>query len=439
MIFFCVCIIINIVKKNIIFIILVINILFLLFIGCPLQEEEITVFSPVYMSLDKLRNSISTTSDIPEFSSLGKIILYNDYIFINKINKGVFIINNTDKSNPQIVKFITIPGNLDLAIKDNFLYCDSYIDLVVFDINNINNISVVKRLTDVFPRNDMQPFVGSNINFFDQNFKYEFEDTDKTKGIVVDWKERKEKRTIDPLKYGDYLYWSGGDGGNLAEIEGGGTSIGGSMARFTLYNEYLYCVNDINLYVFKVNQPSDPTYDKKVVVAFGIETIFSYERYLFIGGQNGVYIYDVSNDPSTPKKISQLLHITSWDPVVVKGRYAYSTLRGNLNELYIIDINDISDPRLITSYRMKNPHGLGIVEISSKDYLFICDGNAGVKIYDASNPSSLSLKKTILASEDTYDVILYNNTAYIVTKGSFYQYDYSNINNITYISKISIK
>lgn len=80
---------------------------------------------------------------------------------------------------------------------------------------------------------------------------------------------------------------------------------------------------------------------------------------------------------------------------------------------------------------MSNPHGL------SKDAntLFICDGAAGLKIYNAADPKNLSLLKTIGGIE-TYDVIAYNNRALVVAKDGLYQYDYSNLNAIKLLSKI---
>ncbi|HPP05077.1 MAG TPA: hypothetical protein PK351_09680 [Spirochaetota bacterium] len=427
-------------KRNIaiLFIILVA----LLNIGCPLQKYEITVFSPVYMGIDKIRESVVPNStDIPDFNSLGKFILYNNYIFINKMNKGIFVIDNTNKTSPQIIKFISIPGNIDLAIKDDILYADSYVDLIAFYISDINNISIAKRLENVFPREDMQPFLGKDIDFSNPDFKYEIKQVDKTKGIVVDWEETKEIRAIDPLKYFSSLspYTSNPVYYESTETEGGGTSIGGSMARFTLYDNYLYAVYNSVLYVFDISTTSNPSLSGKFGVAWNIETIFCYNKNIFIGGQDGVYIYDVSNDPVKPEYLSRLVHVRTYDPVVVANGYAYSTLRGNLNQLDIIDIRDIKQPQLVTTYPMTEPYGLGITSLSDKNYLFICDGKEGVKIYDAPNPFYLILKKVILKGEKSYDVILYNNTAYIVTSTSFYQYDYSNIDNITQLSKITIK
>ncbi|HXL56499.1 MAG TPA: hypothetical protein VN958_09595, partial [Chitinophagaceae bacterium] len=80
------------------------------------------------------------------------------------------------------------------------------------------------------------------------------------------------------------------------------------------------------------------------------------------------------------------------------------------------------------------PHGL------SKDgnLLFICDGNDGLKIYDASNPQDIRLKQHIKELE-TYDVITTNNIAIVVATDGLYQFDYSDINNIKQLSKMAIE
>ena len=83
---------------------------------------------------------------------------------------------------------------------------------------------------------------------------------------------------------------------------------------------------------------------------------------------------------------------------------------------------------------MTNPKGLS----KSGDNLFICDGAAGLKIYNASNVMNLQLIKTI-SNIDAYDVIAYNNIALVVAKDGLYQYDYSSLNNIKLLSKLSVQ
>lgn len=76
----------------------------------------------------------------------------------------------------------------------------------------------------------------------------------------------------------------------------------------------------------------------------------------------------------------------------------------------------------------------------SKDgnLLFICDGNAGLKVLDATDVSQLKLMKQFKISE-TYDVIAHDHIALVVAKDGLYQYDYSDPKNIHLISKVSIK
>ena len=64
----------------------------------------------------------------------GKIYFKEGYIFINEELKGIHVIDNRNPENPQNIGFIEIPGNVDIAIKNNTLYADSYIDLGAIDI-----------------------------------------------------------------------------------------------------------------------------------------------------------------------------------------------------------------------------------------------------------------------------------------------------------------
>src|SRR5690606_20496247 len=139
-----------------------------------------------------------------------------------------------------------------------------------------------------------------------------------------------------------------------------------------------------------------------------IETIFPFKNRLFVGSRTGMYIYNVSN-PSQPAAAGQFNHVQSCDPVIADDNYAYVTLRsgntcqGFTNQLDIVKLNDFTDPKLEKTYQMSNPHGL------SKDgnTLFICDGAAGLKVYNAADVQNLQLITTIEGIE-TFDVIAMN-------------------------------
>jgi hypothetical protein len=86
---------------------------------------------------------------------------------------------------------------------------------------------------------------------------------------------------------------------------------------------------------------------------------------------------------------------------------------------------------LVKSYPLTNPHGLS----KEGNTLFVCDGTAGLKVYDATNINSLQLLTTV-SGINTYDVVAYNGVAIVVTKDGLYQYDYTNRSNLKLLSKI---
>ena len=134
---------------------------------------------PVYMSYDELRNSAIYTDQNVPLTESGKIYLYQNYLLVNTPNQGIHVYDNTDKQNPVHLTFVNIPGNLDIAIRQNNLYVDSYVDLVVLDISDIANIREIHRVIDVFPYNIYQN-VPPTIYLGP---------VDRGKGVVVGYKE----------------------------------------------------------------------------------------------------------------------------------------------------------------------------------------------------------------------------------------------------------
>jgi hypothetical protein len=151
-----------------------------------------------------------------------------------------------------------------------------------------------------------------------------------------------------------------------------------------------------------------------------------------------MYIFSISN-PDNPAQLGQFNHVRSCDPVIADDTYAYVTLRsgtfcqGFTNQLDVVRLNNLTNPSLVKTYQLTNPHGL------SKDgnTLFICDGKDGLKVYNASDVNNLQLLKTISGME-TYDVIAWNGIALVVAKDGLYQYDYSNLQNIRLLSKMTL-
>ena len=234
-------------------------------------------------------------------------------------------------------------------------------------------------------------------------------------------------------------------GGNISgdvqfNSESSSTGIGGSMARFTIKGEYLYTVDSDNLKTFDIKERKNPEIKSEVSLGWGVETIFPYGENLFIGAQSGMHIYSLENKEE-PLWLSTYEHLTSCDPVVVQDDFAFVTLRGGTecfgfnNQLDIVDVSNLKDPKLFKTYDMINPHGLGI----DGNCLFISEGDYGLKMFDITNLEDIKLTKHF---EDlsSLDVIPYQGILMVIGGDGFHQYGYDCENTeISYISTIPIE
>ncbi len=404
----------------------------LLFSGCLKDTISNTYtytyswFEPLYKAKAEVIADIKSNPS-REIENPGKIFIIGKYMFLTEISKGIHVLDNSNPASPKNIAFITIAGNVDMAVKGNILYTDFYDDMVALDISNPLNVINTKVVENAFPDNYSPYGYGA--------------DSDK---IVYDYIRHDTTITGNsqiqvPFRRGGIYYDLANASGPSNSYKSSGPGIAGSMSRFALSNNYLYTVGHSDLNVFNISAPQNPTFDNKVNIgSWNIETIFPFKNKLFIGSQNGMFIYN-TNNPSQPALDGQFGHLKSCDPVIADNSYAYVTLRsgnacqGFTNQLDILQLNDFTNPSLIKSYDLTNPHGL------SKDgnLLFICDGTDGLKIFNTGDVNDLKLIKQFPGLE-TYDVIAYNSIALVVAKDGLYQYDYSHVNNIHLLSKINI-
>ena len=194
---------------------------------------------------------------------------------------------------------------------------------------------------------------------------------------------------------------------DVATSADGGTGQGGSMTRFAIQGNRMYVAGHSTLKVFDITHDHF-TQLNEVGVDFGLETIFAKGEYLYLGANDAMYIFSISN-PDSPSFIFRYSHIVSCDPVVVQGNRAYVTMRGGTrcnagsNALEIIDIEDPNDPKLVQNYPMDSPHGLAV----DGDLLFICEGEAGLmveRIGFLSDGRAIEFSQSFYRG-DTYDFV----------------------------------
>ncbi|CAA9291797.1 MAG: hypothetical protein AVDCRST_MAG56-4649 [uncultured Cytophagales bacterium] len=423
------------------------------------QTLTYTIYEPVYMTREELKAAVRQQAPVPLVNP-GKIYLKDNYLFINEVGKGIHVYNNANPAAPQQVTFINIPGNHDLAVLGDILYADNAMNLVAFDISDPQNVRAVRQIDNAFPArfsnaNGPASAVGypGVVRWYDPATLVQ---PDLTRGVIVDWIKRDQKRVSSCDQPSDFQSGWVNWGGNVmfaaadsrsalavAPPQNGGqptAGIGGSMARFTISQNHLYTIDETTMRVYDLALPADPAPGSAVNVGWGIETIFPYKDKLFIGSRTGMFIFDAAN-PAQPTQLSTFSHLQSCDPVVVDDQYAYVTLRSGptcrnttLNQLDVVDITDLRNPRLVKTYPMQNPHGLG----KDGNTLFVCEGEAGLKVFDAADVRAIDQNRLGTQAIHSYDVIPFRNVAIVVGNDGLYQYDYSDPKNLKLLSKIAV-
>ncbi|WP_128547291.1 LVIVD repeat-containing protein [Larkinella soli] len=410
-----------------------------LYSSCTDRCEETRTFrrfTPMTITFAQVRQAVQTEPP-RSLVNPGKIYTKDGFLFINEIKEGIHVIDNRNPSDPKMVSFLRIPGNGDMAVRNNVLYADSYMDLVALDISNPQGVRELKRIQDVFPNgqfdggwwspNQQQQIINDQkVEYVTETVKTDCDNSVNANGGCINCLVFDSRGVAQSF--------------NNAQAANGSTSgTAGSMSRFALYDNFLYTVNQSELQLFDIKTPSNPGKAGKVNLGWGIETIFPYRDKLFIGAQSGMHIYDNRN-PEKPVHMSTFEHARVCDPVVVHENTAYVTLRsgtpcqGFTNQLDVVDVSNLYSPRLIRSYPMKNPHGLGV------DFpnLFITEGAYGLKTFNAGDPLKLDQLEQ-LEGLHAYDVIPLGKSLLVIGQSGFYQYDYSNPRKLRLLSKIPVK
>lgn len=390
---------------------------------------------PVYTDYETFR-STGGFEGPRDIEQQGNIYFKDHFLFMVEPDKGIHFIDNSNPSSPQQIGFLSVWGATGMAIRGDYLYVNSFIDLIVYDISILIAPVEITRMEDVFP---------TALPFTDKN--YPFQQIDKEMGVVTSWevqevKEETVNGSPDWVNCFNCDFSTAVTESNAGFNSGGNsnsTGVAGSITLFTIIDDYLYVIEEgHSLNPFNISTPTSPVAYDKVGVWGDVETVFPYEDYIFMGTPTGMLIYGTS-DPTQPDYISGLSHARGCDPVVVQDDMAYVTVRsggpcgGDINQLDVIDISTINNPILVQSFEMTNPHGLGI----DGDRLFICDGEDGLKVFDATNPAESGnnlLHK--FGNIQATDIIPLNDLAMVIGEDGIYQYDYSDPSEMVLLSKI---
>lgn len=217
------------------------------------------------------------------------------------------------------------------------------------------------------------------------------------------------------------------------------TGKGGSLARFTIYNDYLYAVTHDSLKVIHIADKDNPTLVSSQIISFSndIETIYPFNNLLFIGSQTAMYIYSLDN-PQNPILSGTASHVSSCDPVVANDSIAFVTLRNGtscnasgINQLQIYDIKNINAPTRLSTYDLEAPYGLAL----KGHILYVCDDKLGLVIFDVSDPFHIKETNTI-KGYNLRDCIVHDKILVCMNEKGMIIYDISRPENPQFITEV---
>ncbi len=107
-------------------------------------------YKPIYGADSTVKKLVYSNTPQPVVVA-GNIYIKDNYIFQLEVGKGIHVIDNSVPALASRIGFLTVNGSSQISVKGNFLYTNSFDDLVVIDMSNVNQIMEVKRVKGAFP------------------------------------------------------------------------------------------------------------------------------------------------------------------------------------------------------------------------------------------------------------------------------------------------
>ena len=330
-----------------------------------------------YEDINLLRKSAIITPP-RNITNTGKIFYGETFLLIGEKNKGIHLINNANPKFPGPVSFLDLPYTNEFYVHNNILYAVSHYDIIKIDITNISNPVILGRLNNAF---------GPFVKDANGNILVGFTFQKVTEQFELGSEEEQALRINNTLYY-DYQDKVIPFSQVPSSFIGSSVKNKGTLNRIAFSNNNLFIIgnDDIHSFIDNGTQFSKGT---RKVIGEELETIYVHKNHLFVGTTSEMIILTNSVSPTV---VSRYEHQVTCDPVLPNDDVAYLTLRstsengcnGSINVLEVVDISNLNNPIGVASVDMESPYGMAILG----NYLFIAQGNNGLKVMDITLPKS---------------------------------------------------
>ena len=173
---------------------IVLTVISLLLQGCYTceQEVDVVVIEPVYIEPEEFIKQVKSNQPRALLAT-GKIYVKDSLLLINEPNSGIHVVDNSDPYSPLQLAFISIPGNTELAMRNDHLFVNSGPDLLRLDISDPMNATIVSRISNVFSVEVPAELIPNHLH-------YRIEPVDDNAGRHIGYEEKTIKEKV-PCRY----------------------------------------------------------------------------------------------------------------------------------------------------------------------------------------------------------------------------------------------
>ena len=349
-----------------------------------------------------------------------KLTIGNNVMLVSEYRKGIRIFDINDVHAPQSVSFISLEGNVDVAISGSLLFADGYEHLYIYDISDAKNPTLIDSVMNVFSK-----------FHFDKNTNDDSEQTGvggfsgcdgcNNDDVITGPQTNASTPEItvnDPSSFSSVITTTG-----YVHVP--------YMSRFAVVGNYLYCVNNTEIAVHEISSRS-LRFVKNISVGFGIEMISGNEGSLLIGGKDRKMVYDVRN-ALDPQYVSSLSDANATDPIATEAGRAFisSTKGSNGNTIAVANLHDASDVKSLGSLSLDQTFGISV----ENSVAFVASGSQGVKVIDAQSADAMQQVGQIVGV-NVFDVVKRGTALFAVGQMGVYIFDCTDVRDPIRIATI---
>ncbi len=379
--------------------------------------------------------------------SVSSVAAYGSYAYVVDYHYGIHVIDISNPSNPVEVNSIigqNNPNANDIKVFGNYLLLSTrYEGFRVYDISNPSNPTQISVFSG-FPGYVEGLFVHQTSYGL-----YVFETGYSTGWAIVDVTDIQNPTllakipvpTCDSIAVnGNYAFYGGhNDGVWVVDVSNPSNpheviliKNKGRNSGLTIDGNWLYIAGSwSDLTIADISNPEDPVI---TVWNFGGNmggNMFVIDNYLYV---EGIKIFDVS-DNYNPKLVysADLNFGRGAQPLARYGNYL---IFGGQNGLFVVDVSNRTNPSVVGHYSIDMYTGDAEVYGST---LFAVEGSGGLYSIDISNPANPTLLDSI-TNIITNKIAIYGNTAYLLPRisswGGMRVVDISNPENLAMVETL---